>query len=116
MPREILKMLVVSLVFSQLNYALPVWGPAVHQNSLSRINRLHNRAVHIVCGLRKSETVSRHPQAIGWPSVPLLTQHHTLCAMLDQYTCRGILLNPPIQFGRHHTHNTRCPVYSTMVV
>ena len=33
LPREILKMLVESLVFSWLNYALPVWGPAVHQNS-----------------------------------------------------------------------------------
>ena len=42
LPYEILKMLVDSLVFSRLTYALPVWGPAVHQNSLSRINRLHN--------------------------------------------------------------------------
>ena len=72
---------------------------------LSRINHLHNRAVRIVCGLHKSEHVSRHCQAIGWLSVPLLTQHHTLCAMLDQYKCRGIILNPPIQLGRHHTHN-----------
>ena len=37
----------------------------------------------IVCGLRKSDHVSRHRQAIGWLSVPLLTQHHTLCGMLD---------------------------------
>ena len=96
---------------SRLNYALPVWGPAVHQNSLSRINHLHNRAVRIVCGFHKSDHVSRHCQASGWLSVPLLTQYRTLCAMLDQYTCRGILLNPPIQFGRYHTHNTRCPVH-----
>ena len=79
-------MLVESLVFSQLNYTLLVWRPAVHQNSLSRINHLHNRAVHIVCRLRKSDYVSRHCQAIGWLSVPLLTQHRTLCAMLDQYS------------------------------
>ena len=82
------------LVFSRLTYALPVWGPAVHQNSLSRINRLHNRAIRIVCGLRKSDHVSGHRQAIGWLSVPLLTQHRTLCGMLDQYAGRGILLNP----------------------
>ena len=25
-------------------------------------------------------------------------------------------LNPPIQFGHHHTHNTRCPVHSAMIV
>ena len=51
-------MLVESLIFSRLTYALPVWGPAIHQNSLSRINRLHNRAVRITCGLHKSERVS----------------------------------------------------------
>ena len=84
-------MLVESLVFSWLNYALSVGRPAVHQNSLFRINHLHNRAVHLVCGLHKSEHVFRHCQAIGWLSVPLLTQHRTLCAMLDQYMCQGIL-------------------------
>ena len=71
-------MLVKSPVFSQLNYALPVWVPAVHQNSLSRINCLHNRAVCIVRGLHKSEHVSRHRQAIEWLSMPLLTQHRML--------------------------------------
>ena len=45
-------------------------------------NQLLNRAVCIVCGLHKSEHVSRHPQATCWLSVPLLTQRHTLCAML----------------------------------
>ena len=78
LPYDILKMLADSLVFSRLTYPLPVWGPAVHQNSLSRINRLHNRAIRIVCGLCKLDHVSRHRQAIGWLSVPLLTQHHTL--------------------------------------
>ena len=97
------------------NYALPVWGAAVYQNSLFIINHLHNRAVHTVCGLHKSDHVSRHCQASGWLSVPLLTQHRTLCAMLDQCTCQGILLNPPIQFGRYHTHNTRCPVHFAVV-
>ena len=81
LPHKILKMLVKSLVFSWLNYALPVWGPAVHQSSSSRINHLHNRAVRIVCGLHKSEHVSRHHQAIGWLSMPLLTQHRTSCAI-----------------------------------
>ena len=87
LPRELLKMLVESLIFPWLNYALPVWGSAVHQNSSSRINHLHNRAVRIVCGLHKSEHVSRHHQAIGWLSMPLLTRHRTSCAKLDQYMC-----------------------------
>ena len=115
LPYEILKMLVDCLVFSRLTYALPVWGPAVHQNSLSRINRLHNRAIRIVCGLRKSDHVSGHRQAIGWLSVPLLTQHRTLCGMLDQYAGRGILLNPSIQFGRQHSYSTRCPAHFAVI-
>ena len=54
-------------------------------------------------------------QAIGWLSVPLLTQHRTLCGMLDQYAGRGILLHPPIQFGRQHTYSTRCPAHFAMI-
>ena len=77
MPHEILKMLVESLVFSWLNYALSVWEPAIHHNYLSIINCLHNRAVHIVCGLHKSDHVSGHHQATGRLSVPWLTQHRT---------------------------------------
>ena len=46
-------MLVESLVFSQLTFAFPVWGPEVLQNTLSRRNWLHNRAVHIVSVLCK---------------------------------------------------------------
>ena len=39
----------------------------------------------------------------------------TLCGMLDQYTSRGILLNPSIQFGRQHTYSTRCPAHFAMI-
>ena len=111
LPFNILKMLMESLVFSRLTYAIPVWGPAVHQDSLLRLNRLHNRAIRITCGLRKSDHVSSHRQTIGWLPVSLLIQHRTLCAMMDQYTGRGIQVNPPLQFGRLHTHNTRCPAH-----
>ena len=39
----------------------------------------------------------------------IMFQHHALGAMLEQYIGQGILLDPRIQFGRHHTYNTRCP-------
>ena len=104
-------MLVESLVFSRFTYALPVWGPAISQESLSRINRLHNRGVRITCGLRKSEHVSNHRRTIGWLSPQVLIQHRTLGAMLDQYINRGIPLTPRIKFGRHHAYNTRCPIH-----
>ena len=46
LPCEILKMLVESLVFSCTVYLCPTsLGPAISQESLSRINRLHNRGV-----------------------------------------------------------------------
>ena len=115
LPSNILKMLMESLVFSRLTYALPVWGPAVHQDSLLRLNRLHNRAIRITCGLRKSDHVSSHRQTIGWLPVSLLIQHRTLCAMMDHYIGRGIQFNPPLQFGRLHTHNTRCPTHFASV-
>ena len=87
-------MLIESLVFSRLTYALPVWGPAVHQDSLLRLNRLHNRAVHICCGLRRSDHITSHHQTIGWLPVSLLIEYRTLCAMMEQYTGRGIQFNP----------------------
>ena len=83
------------LIFAGLvTYALPVWRPAVHQDSLLRLNRLHNKAVRITCGLHKSDHISSHRQSIGWLPVSLLIQHRTLCAMMDQYTGRGIQFNP----------------------
>ena len=34
LPSAIIKMLVECLVFSRYTYALPVWGPAMHKDSL----------------------------------------------------------------------------------
>lgn len=62
--------------------ALPVWGSAVHQNYCY----IRNRAGCVVCGLHGSEHVSRQCQVIDWLFVPLLTHHHTVYAMLEQYT------------------------------
>ena len=56
-----------------------------------------------------SQNMARHLQAIGWLLVSLLTQHRTMCGILAQHTGRGILLDPPIQFGRHHTYDTKYP-------
>ena len=36
--------------------------------------------------------------SIGWLPVSLLIQHRTLCAMMDQYTGRGIQFNPQKTF------------------
>ena len=115
LPSNVLKLLTESLVFPRLTYALPVWGPAIHQDSLVRLNHLHNRALCITCGLRKFDHISNHRWNIGWLLVSSLIQHRTLCAMMDQYTGRGIPLNFLLQFGRLHIHNTRRPAHFVSV-
>ena len=87
------------------------WGPAVHQDSMVRLNHLHNRALRITCGLRKYNHISDHRRDIGWLSVFLLIQHRTLCPMMDQYTGGGIQFNLPLQFRRLHIYNTRHPAH-----
>ena len=58
LPSSIIKMLMECLVFSRYSYAqLPVWGPAVHRDSLSRLTHLHNRGIRLTCGLRKYDHV-----------------------------------------------------------
>ena len=99
-----------SFLFSCLSFCVGFSGTsAVHQDSLLRLNCLYNRAIRITCCLHKSDHISIHCQTIGWLPVSLLIQHRTLCAMMDQFTGRGIQFNPPLQFRQLHTHNTRCP-------
>ena len=49
----ILKLLVESLVLSRLNYALPVWGPALACDLLARLVKMHNRAIRVIGELKK---------------------------------------------------------------
>ena len=65
----ILKMLLDSLALSQINYALPVWGPAISKQAVSHLQRLQNRAVCITKSLSKHNHVSHHHQTLNWLSV-----------------------------------------------
>ena len=40
LPSSIIKMLVECLVFSRYSYALPVWGPAIHKDSILPISSI----------------------------------------------------------------------------
>ena len=64
LPSLVVKMLIESLVFSRYSYALPVWGPALHTDSLARLRRIHNRSVQLTCGLRKYDHVSKYIENI----------------------------------------------------
>ena len=50
-------MLLDSLALSRINYALPVWGPAISKQAVSRLQCLQNRAVRITKSLSKHDHV-----------------------------------------------------------
>jgi len=92
LPNDVLKLLIDhdSLVLLHLTYALPEWGPAISKRFLTRLQRQHNWAVHIVKNLRKFDHVS--PQRtklaaciIGWLPVDTLICYRTLCTMHQLY-------------------------------
>ena len=105
LPSHIIKMLMESLVFPRYTYALPVWGPAIHQDSLSRISRLHNRAVRMACNLRKYDHVSFHRARLRWLPVSMFIRYRSLLTMFyNCYLSKGVALNPPILFGTQHSY------------
>jgi len=112
LPSSIIKMLIESLVFSRYSYALPVWGPALHVDSLSRLRRLHNRSVRLTCGLRKYDHVSNHRECLGWLPVNSFVRYRSLLTLFrDYYTSRSIPFNPALEFGHSHYYETRCPLH-----
>ena len=90
----------------RLTYALPVWGPAISKQCLTRLQRQHNWAV---CIVRKFDHVSARRTELGWLPVDTLIRYRTLCTMHQLYHKTFNLLDPPILFGPQHTYSTRCP-------
>jgi len=89
-PSSIIKMLIESLVFSQYSYALPVWGPALHTDSLSRLRWLHNRSVRLTCDLCKYDHVSKR---LGWLPVDSFVRYHSLLTLFRDYYTAGAFLS-----------------------
>ena len=107
LPSHIIKMLMESLFFPRYTYALPVWGLAIHQDSLSRISRLHNRAVRMTYNLRKYDHVSFHRARLRWLPVSMFIRYRSLLTMFyNCYLSKGVALNPPILFGTQHSYET----------
>ena len=105
---DLTKLLIDSLVFSHLNYSLPVWGPSLHQNHLQRLKRMQNRGVRLCRNLKKFDHITEHYRALRWLPLEYLIQYRCLCLMNRQYHgYRCIDLCPPLQFGRFHQYGTR---------
>ena len=53
----LIKLLLDALVLSHLRYSLPVWGPALSQQSLHRLERMQNWAVWMTMGLSRFDQI-----------------------------------------------------------
>ena len=110
------KLLIDSLVFSHLAYALSVWGPSVKQQSVQRLQqsvqrlqRFQNRAIRLLYHLQCFDHVTVHYRSAKWLPFSLV-KYHTVCIMFYQYHHdygQGIPLEPPIQFGKLSKYHTR---------
>ena len=91
--------------------------PAIHQDSLSRISRLHNRAVRMTCNLRKHDHVSFHRARLKWLPVSMFMRYRSLLTMFyNYYLSKGVALNPLILFGTQHSYETRQPKHYSGIV
>ena len=72
---------------------------------------MHNRAVRLCKSLHKYDHVSHHYQSLNWLPFEFLVQHRSLCAMNKLFKFQRIPLDPPIVFGRIHSHQTRIRVF-----
>ena len=92
---DLIKLLIESLVFPQLNYCLPVWGPPLTQQLSQRLERMQNRAVRLCKHLSKFDHVSENYRQLKWLPFEKLVQLHSIRLMYCQYHHK---------FGAHNSH------------
>ena len=108
----LIKLLLDALVLSHLHYSLPVWGPALSQQSLHRLEHMQNWAVRMTMGLSRFDHVSQYYQQLNWLPVKKLIQFQSCCLMFRQcHQVKCFSLSPLIRFGRCHSHDTRTSDY-----
>ena len=82
---NLMKMLLESLVLSQLSYCVTAWGPSLGSTLLHKLQRMQNRAVRLCCSLRKYDHVSAFYHRLNWLPLPCFIQFRSLCLMHRQY-------------------------------
>ena len=69
LPRDILPVLVNSLVLSHVRYCCAVYGNGASDTALQRVQKVINFAARVVSGRKKFEHVSDVVKGLGWLSV-----------------------------------------------
>ena len=100
-----LKILAESLILSQFDYALPVWGPPLQVSQVSRLQNLQNRAIWVTRSLHKYDHISMHRNVLKWLPISYQIKLRNVAAMSRYYRQKGcLLLDPPILYGRQHSY------------
>ena len=69
---------------------------------------MQNRAVRLAFLVKRYDHVSDYYKQLHWLPMYLLIKFRSLCSMHKQFNQRRCIpLEPPIQFGQSHSHNTR---------
>ena len=78
-------LLIESLVFSHLTYAMSVWGSSLKQHLVGRLERLQNRAVRLLFHLCKYDHITEYYHRVGWLPLSQLIKYHSLCTIFIFY-------------------------------
>ena len=106
LPREVMVMLVNSLVISRLRYCLAVYGNSSSETR-NRIQKIINFSARTVTGLSKRERVSHVIRSLNWLRSTSLYQYSTITAF------RSVISSgEPLSLAKNictssHSHNTR---------
>ena len=76
-PRELLPLLVNSLVVSHVRYCLAVYGNGSQKN-MQRLDKILNFALRVISGKRKYDHISEVRAEIGWPTAQQLYRQQSL--------------------------------------
>ena len=103
---DIMKLLIESLVFSHLTYAMSAWGSSLKQHLAKRLERLQNRAVCLLFHLHKFDHIREYYRL----PLPELIKYHSLCINFI-VMAEVFHWSPLIQFGRLTDYHTRTKDY-----
>ena len=107
---SITKLLLDSLVLSHIYYALPVWGPSLNVQLLSRLKRMQNRAVRLTFSLKKYDHVSDYYKRLHWLPLDQFIKFRSVCTNSFIKDVASLLshqfnLGNPILITPEHLHH-----------